>query len=123
MAKVVEKLTVLVECKEASHLSFEEKQPLIDMHLAELDRLGVQVVNASFVAKLTGDRIHYPQVLVPDTSRPFSGNGVLLLDGEGEIIPGQKDIVINASFDCVVTATVTFVIGGFVTEQLNGSDE
>jgi len=119
-----EKLTVLVECKEALHLSFEEKQPLIDMHLAELDRLGVQVVNASFCAGDKNNKINYPQVLVPDTSKSFSGNGVLLLDGDGDVIAGQRDITINASFNDVVTATATFIIGGFVTEVSNsGSGE
>ena len=107
------KLTVLVECKEVSQASFKEKKQLIDMHLAELERLGVTIVNTSLCGKSVGEGIDFPEVLMPDTSKAFSGNEILLLNN-GEVIAGQKDMVINASFDDVVTATVTFVIGGFV---------
>ena len=116
MTKVTDKLTALVECKEVPHLSFDERQSFIDMHLTELDKLGVSVVNTGLFANDCFNKAGFPKVLVPDTDKPFSGNDVLLLDGDGGVIAGQKDLTINASFEGATTATVTFVIGGFVTK-------
>ena len=42
----------------------------------------------------------------------LSGNNLVLLDPEGNIVQGQSDLVINAPLDGVITATVTVMIGG-----------
>ncbi len=43
--------------------------------------------------------------------------GVALVDSQGEIIEGQKDIVVSAAIGDFCTATVTFVIGGIHTDN------
>ena len=42
---------------------------------------------------------------------------VALVDSQGKLIEGQKDIVVNATIDDFCTATVTFVIGGIHTDN------
>ena len=56
------------------------------------------------------------KVRIPTKQEAINGASVVLLMPDGSEIPGQKDLVINASVNEVVTATVTFVIGGFVTD-------
>ena len=43
--------------------------------------------------------------------------GVALVDSQGKLIEGQKDIVVNAPLNDACTATVTFVIGGIHTDN------
>ncbi len=43
--------------------------------------------------------------------------GVALVDSKGNIIEGQKDIVVRAAIGDYTTATVTFVIGGIHTDN------
>jgi len=119
-----EKLTLLVDAKDIRRAGYEDKRQLIEMHIAELERLGVTIADTSLTFNGADDNLNYASVLVPDIGTPFNGTNVLLLDGNGDVIQGQKDLVINAAFNEVCTATATFVIGGFVTKaSSNGSDE
>jgi hypothetical protein len=122
MAKI-EKLTLLIDAKEIRRAGYKDKEQLIQMHIDELERLGVAVADASLTFNGTNDNLNYPSVLVPSGDKPFNGNNALLLDGNGGIIQGQKDLVINAAFNEVCTATVTFTIGGFVIEGANNGAE
>jgi hypothetical protein len=122
--KVIGKLTLLVDAKDIRHAGYEDKRQLIEMHIAELERLGVTIADTSLTFNGNDDNLNYASVLVPDIGTPFNGTDVLLLDGNGDVIQGQSDLVINAAFNEVCTATATFVIGGFVTEASNsGGDE
>jgi len=46
-----------------------------------------------------------------------SDNTMALVDSNGMVIDGQIDLSVNTNKDSVTTATVTFIIGGFVTEK------
>ena len=112
-----ERLTILVDVKANNNSYTEENQQLIDMHIAELSRLGVEVANVGYAKLNASDNINYPTIQVPDCNTPFGGRDVLILDGNGGVIAGQKGVKINAPLNDVVTATVEFVIGGFVVKS------
>ena len=45
-------------------------------------------------------------------------NKLALFDETGKILPGQRDVVLNQPLKGVTTVTVTFVVGGEITLEL-----
>ena len=109
-----EKLNLLVDCKSIDKRDYEEKKELISLHISELERLGVSVVNNSTLPtnKARGVDDVFVKIKEKDGCKLFSGDQIVLATEYGEL-SGQKDIVISGGLGEMATATVTFFISGF----------
>ena len=118
----VETLTVLIDAKNIETVDHEHRKPLIDMHLAELKRLGVECVDCSVYERNREVLSGFPKIGIKDcTSNLIAANNLLLTDANGVVLDGQTDVEISSKINDVVTAKVTFLIGGFVRlEDGNG---
>ena len=120
MSKIIEELTVLVSAKDISAASYEEKENLINIHINELEKLGVNVVNITAIEgalKFKNNPLSsHTKVIIPKPldNGLMNANNMLLATGDGVAIPGQRSLKISAEINSLVTATVEFDIGGFI---------
>tara|TARA_R110002049_G_scaffold137511_1_gene297557 strand:+ start:172 stop:486 length:315 start_codon:yes stop_codon:yes gene_type:complete len=71
----------------------------------------IDVSDAKFAEK---ESLKFPKVAQIETPEY---EGVALVDSQGELIGGQRGMVLNAPLNDACTATVTFVIGGIHTDN------
>ncbi len=75
----------------------------VDSLMHELSELGVKLhdVGRAMPARDSGF------LMVGECDR-----GLVLVDGDGVMVPGQKNLTLKSPYDDVTTATVEFIIGG-----------